>query len=488
MTDLVTRAEIVKMARTLGATTEIVAFLEPLGAEDLRELRERIGGTLFDEHSGKFHRLAEASRIGPVALVAKIAERAIGPVLAARVASLVNPKRAAHMAEKLSVPFMADTAVGLDPRRVQEIIARVPTRTVVSVGHELLRRGDHITMAQFADSVGDEVIRAVEESVPDDEALMRVGFYLESPETIDKLVGLLPGERLDRFVQLAVTGPVELRIAGLSLMGRVGGTLRTRLADLAIGKQPEAELAAFAESALDEGAVGELLTVVTHASPGLQAKMDRVVERLPEQRLRQFVHAGVTGPVSTRVAALMLIHEVNDALKTRLADLAAEESEAVLGDFLDTAIRNEMIAEMLATVAHMSPPALDKSVRLPVLNDPAVLEALIRAAVDHGLWTELLPVVDRMDQKSRQHGIDLIQGLDPRILAGLAREATEQQMWPPLLRLLAEQEAPLQERIAAAWKDLGGPERAVVEEQIHALGLEAALSPLRTALAGDRPV
>ncbi len=101
----------------------------------------RIGATLS--------RLAAASKLLPVGLVATLGERAFGPVLSARITGLLDPGRAVEVAQRLPVDFLADIAVDLDPRRASAVIARIPPQQIGEVTRELVRRHESVTMGRF---------------------------------------------------------------------------------------------------------------------------------------------------------------------------------------------------------------------------------------------------------------------------------------------------------------------------------------------------
>jgi hypothetical protein len=81
--------------------------------DDLRRLRERVSASLFDRHRAGFQRMAAASRLLPIGVLAKIAERTMPPMIAARIAAEMAPERAA----------------------------------------ELLRRGEYVTIGRFVDGL-----------------------------------------------------------------------------------------------------------------------------------------------------------------------------------------------------------------------------------------------------------------------------------------------------------------------------------------------
>lgn len=191
-------AEIRKLARVLGVAPGRLAYLAEVPVEDLRELRERTTTVLFDAHLGVLERMAGASKLLPTPVLAKMAERVFGPLLAARIAGLVEASRGAEIAGRLSPVFLADVAAELDPRRARGIIAKLPAPVVVAVARELARRQDWITIARFVDHLPDSTIVTSLEFIPD-AALPEVAALLDDPSKITKVRDLLPPERLARL-------------------------------------------------------------------------------------------------------------------------------------------------------------------------------------------------------------------------------------------------------------------------------------------------
>ncbi len=200
MTDqLRSKAEVMKLARLLGRPPEQLEYLELLAPQELRRLREQITDMLFAAHDATLERLASASRLLPVGLVATIGEHAFGPTLSAKVAALLDPDRAIDMAGKLPPDFLADIATEIDPRRASELIAGIPAAQIVEVTAELTRRGEYVTMGRFVGHLGEDALRASVTTI-DDATLLRTAFVLEERDRLDALAELV-GE--DRIVGLA---------------------------------------------------------------------------------------------------------------------------------------------------------------------------------------------------------------------------------------------------------------------------------------------
>ena len=259
--DPATRAELVKLARALSTTTDGVAFAAALPHQDIRRVRERVVATLYDEHRAAFQRVAAITRVLPTAVNVRIALRAFPPLLAARVAGEMTPDRAAELADRMPVEYLAEACVHLDPRRAGPLVRRVRPDRVLAVVVELVDRGEFITLGRMLDAATETVVRDVAATVST-EALLRIGFYAESDTQLTHAVMLLPPSRLRDVVRDALTGPPELASAGLALIGRLtDDDLRGRLADHATDAGTTA-LTALLHRALEDDTVPALLTAV----------------------------------------------------------------------------------------------------------------------------------------------------------------------------------------------------------------------------------
>lgn len=278
--DLVTKAELVKLARALDTTPELVAFAGVLDHRDLRQLRERVVDVLHDEHRAAFQRVAAITRVLPMPLNVRIALRAFSPMLAARVAGEMPADRAAELANRMPVEYLAAGCVHVDPRRAGPLLRRVQPERVLAVVALLVERGDFITLGRLLDVATDRLVGAVAATVSDD-ALLRIGCYAESDAHLTRAVAVLPASRLRSVVHHALSGPEELRCAGLSLIARLtDDTLRGRLADLA-AEADDAVLTRMVHTAVAFGAVPELLT----ALDAMRAAPLRRVLTLPDKRV-----------------------------------------------------------------------------------------------------------------------------------------------------------------------------------------------------------
>lgn len=200
---LQTRAELEKLARALGLDgPETLDDLAGLLPEDVRALRHAVTDMLLEADLHHFTKVASFAKAIPVKLAAKLAEDALGPLLAARVAGLVDIAFASDITKRMSAGFLADVAVELDPRQAHEVIARLPAELIATAAAELDERGEHIAMSMFVGHLSDDALAAVLDVLSAD-ALLRVGFLLEAPERLDQVVDLLPDACLAEMAELA---------------------------------------------------------------------------------------------------------------------------------------------------------------------------------------------------------------------------------------------------------------------------------------------
>jgi hypothetical protein len=278
------RAEIARLARLLRRDPGSLGYLAEVPTDDLRRLREQVTQVLFAP-SGTLERLASASRLLPVGLVAALSERAFGAVLSARIAGLLEPRRAGQIAERLPTPFLADVAVELDPRRVEGVLAALPPGRIAEIAAELVRRGEHVAMSSFVDHLPPESLRAATAAL-DGDALLHIGLALESQERFDEIVGGLSRAQLEQLIDEAADA--ELWPETLRLTALMSPQALERFASLPRIQQP-AVLERIVSVAADDPAVWQGLVPVAARLPGpaREVVLSRVRALGPE-RLEEF--------------------------------------------------------------------------------------------------------------------------------------------------------------------------------------------------------
>jgi hypothetical protein len=98
-------AEVAKLARLLGVSEHELEFLAEAPPGELRELRERTTDRLFDSSPKLLDRVAAGASVIPAPVLARIAQRAFGPLLCARVAAAVDSAKAVEAALRQATPL-----------------------------------------------------------------------------------------------------------------------------------------------------------------------------------------------------------------------------------------------------------------------------------------------------------------------------------------------------------------------------------------------
>ncbi|HEY0887982.1 MAG TPA: hypothetical protein VGE38_00045 [Nocardioides sp.] len=202
MGDLLSRLEIVKLAREVQVPEADLEFLVASDPTEIRQLRAQVSDALFARHEDRVTRLASLSRLLPVPMTAKIAELALGPMLSARVAAALDPREAARLAGHLDAGFLTTLAVSLDPKRVAAIVRGIDDKLVVDVGRRLLAKGEYLVLSRFVSVVDTDVALAVVASATPD-ALLQVALFTDEPAALDSIVARLSDETLADIIRAA---------------------------------------------------------------------------------------------------------------------------------------------------------------------------------------------------------------------------------------------------------------------------------------------
>jgi hypothetical protein len=264
VSSLTLQAEHLKLARLLGCPESVIAGLSGLDVATLRQLRGACTSMLFDGDRATLQRVAGAARILPGALNALLAEKAMGPVLASRVAGLLPPKDGVEIARRTALNFNVEVTLLLDPRSAAPMLRLMPMDLVVAVTRELVKRREFIVMARFVDTLTDEQIRGCM-AVIDDESMLRIGFFVESPKRLEEVVGLMNDERLQKVVAIAARPDLALGGAVMVLLSGVEPPLRARIVQAAMTHVDESVGEQLVVAAREHG----LLTLLTDLAASL---------------------------------------------------------------------------------------------------------------------------------------------------------------------------------------------------------------------------
>ncbi|MRH90202.1 hypothetical protein GFY24_22635 [Nocardia sp. SYP-A9097] len=279
MTDLVTRAQLVLLARTLHVPVERIEHLERLGAHRLNDLQQRMSGALFDQHTPVFERISALVPIIPLGISLPIVQRMVPPAMTGRAAGAVgvqHPRKAVDALLRLNIEYAADCAPYLDPRTVGQLADDAPTAPVIAIVNELLRRRDYITAGPFLAYATPELVRAVEQDVPDDEGLIRSAAYAYSGESISAIVRQLlsgPGQRIPGLLGTVINGSKELRLAALSVFARCAPDVIVAVGDILFEVAPPSAVADLLTTFLAADATDDLLRFAGQLSRSALTKL-----------------------------------------------------------------------------------------------------------------------------------------------------------------------------------------------------------------------
>ncbi|MGC2372437.1 MAG: hypothetical protein WA484_01060 [Solirubrobacteraceae bacterium] len=207
---LESRAETAKLARLLRVEdSQELAFLLPVPGSELRDYREAVTDLFYDDERELLQRTADAARLLPAHTLAAIGERALGPLICARLTCLLDPHRAAEISEHFTVDFLARLAAELDPRRAVEVVRAIAADSVVAVSAEMAANGEHVAMGRFVAYLDDAALSGCIEKLSDED-LLRVAFVMEGEERLPSVFEMVGAERAERMLAAAqVNGLLE---------------------------------------------------------------------------------------------------------------------------------------------------------------------------------------------------------------------------------------------------------------------------------------
>jgi hypothetical protein len=289
------QVEIVKLARLLGTDPDELGYLGGAQPDDIRRFRDQVTDVLFDGDQARLGGFAAGSRVIPAAFAATVAERALGPVLCARLTALVEPDKAVEIAKRLPAPFLAEVAIEMDPRRAKDVIAHVPADLIEAVAGELGRRGEAVTMGRFVGFLKDPAVRAAMRAI-DDSTLLQTAFVMERKERLDHIVSLLPAKRLRSIVISA--NDREMWPETLDLLTSVSDKRRAALVELALNEDLEAMLPGLFAAVEEADAWESGLGLLAELPAELKAQLAPPAQALDKpKRKRALEHARRLGLV-----------------------------------------------------------------------------------------------------------------------------------------------------------------------------------------------
>lgn len=330
MSSFAHQAELEKLSRLLGQRPERLAFLLRMEPASMRKLREQASAALYNANHSALQRAADASRLLPGRLLALLAKNALGPLLCARIAGLMPTDKAMDIAKRLDADFLAKLCLELDPRSAQPLIAAMPPDRIAEIAVVLARQREFIAMARFVDALNTAAIKAVMSALSDDEAVLRIAFYVEDKARLDAIVRLLSDDRLGAIIGRSASSS-ELWPEGLALMSSLGDAQRQRVAQLA-GAHDQNVILAMVRATQSHGLWHLLLPLVALMNPADQRRIARLAEDWDEALLLSVARAAHQHGLWQ--ALLGLFAQMRNEAKPRLNRLAqqlsADEAKALL--------------------------------------------------------------------------------------------------------------------------------------------------------------
>jgi hypothetical protein len=256
-----TTAELRKLAHALDvepARLDMVAGLPP---DDLRTLRKQIGEALFQADKHYFARMAALTKAVPGAVSAKLTEAVVPPLIAARTAELLEPRRAVELVGRISAKYLADVSAYLDAARVPELVAAMPPERIAAVAAELARREEWIVIGGFVAEVTPTALAA---SVAEfnGEQLLRIGFVLDDLGRLDDIGAMLSEAQIDELLAAAPEFGLWLELR--ELLANLEPPRIERLAQRYAAADPSVQSAYEAAAAAGDLAAADLARFASH--------------------------------------------------------------------------------------------------------------------------------------------------------------------------------------------------------------------------------
>ena len=337
-------AERIKLERLLNVSDGELGFLSSLHSSQLRALREDLSERLYQRHQDNYARLARLSKVLPAGASAKLAETVLGAVLGAGVAGEMDPERAAKLVGKLSPAFLARLSIHLEPHRAAAIIRVVPEDVVVAIARELIARDEFITLARFVTAIEPAVLNRVMGAIEDDEALLRIGIFVEQRESLNDLLEHLSDARRQSVLKAATDAGMWPQT--LVLMTHLSDRMKGIMGDAAVA-MGHAQMAQVIEVTREHNLWEPLVMTVANmreenrravlAQPALQdaATVTRMLREMDAEHLWTLLaRVWLDAPAETLACAFSVILEHDDWL----ADLLRESHAAGRGEQLRAVI------------------------------------------------------------------------------------------------------------------------------------------------------
>ncbi|GEP36589.1 hypothetical protein NPS01_02520 [Nocardioides psychrotolerans] len=197
------RPALARLAHLLGVDATDLHELAGVPDPDLRALHAQVSHRLFAEGQHQFTRIAGLASSLPGPMAGKIAEKFLPAPVAARVAELLEPARARDLVGRLSLSYLCDVALALDPERSRGVVRAIAPERVGQVACELFRRGHHALLVDFLGAVTVEAFVVVLEMASPEDLAEVLPLVECDDETTEAFAALDPQVRAVVVARLA---------------------------------------------------------------------------------------------------------------------------------------------------------------------------------------------------------------------------------------------------------------------------------------------
>lgn len=396
--------QIARIARLLDVEAIDVIGLDGICDDDLRAFHDQIGLTLFADGQHRFARVANLSKMLPGAVAGKLAERFLPPTLAARVAELLEPAKARELVTKVSVAYLADLALVLDPTRSKPVVQAIPADRVAEVARELFDRKEYGAMAEFAGTVTlDALFGALGVATARD--LLEVVPLLVWNDNIDKVVADIPPAKIDAILSEIVAD--ELWEQASYLIERLHPAAIGTVAKGLFERGEYSAMARFAGivdldalfAAIDVATARDLLEIVPLIEWG--PNIERVVAEIPAERIEALLRE-ISDTDLWAHGSYVIERLPATTIATVAKGLFRRGEYAVMAQFAGTVSLDALFAALDVATAR----DLIEVVPLLVWNDnvdrviagipSAKLDTIIREVVADELWEQAGALITRL--------------------------------------------------------------------------------------------
>lgn len=411
--DIETRAELDKLHRLLGLPSGQLADLAEGGAANVRELREHIHRSIFNDRRERFASLANLTRLLPAGTVAKLAVSAFGPRLSGRVVGEMNANRASRIASRMEPEFLAEVAPHVDPPQVRDLVGQLPTDLILNTALLLVDREEYVVLGRFADALSTTPIRAVVDAVADP-ALLHIAFYMEQKSQLTRIVSVIDKQRVAGIMRTGMQR--ELWSEALSIIDNVDEDMRGRLANI-MAEQEESVLNELVGVAHAQNLWGPILRGLAC----MDSKYYRKIVNLPAVRdhevLADLINAAhAQGLLET---ALPLAGPMRREWQRVVAHAALQQGEEIAESALWAAQATDRWDIALKLCSYTTDDERNMLARLPNFESARLVESVAAAGILTNSVDLLLDILARMDEAGQRVAAAVMVDGDGGILESL---------------------------------------------------------------------